>query len=74
MRVTRRQLRRIIREEKIRLLIEEETAEENPEKKAAFEELSSAIESAFKAASEAGLTAEEVGQVTQGIGKDHGIG
>jgi len=67
MKITKRQLRRIIKEEKFRLMLEEED-----KNKETFQTLVDAVEKAGKDAISAGLSKEEVKQVVQGMLDDMG--
>jgi hypothetical protein len=62
MRITKRQLKRIIKEEKIRLILEQED-----ENKKVFQTLVDTVEKAGKDAISAGLSKDEVKQVVQGM-------
>ena len=80
MKITKRQLRKIIREEKIRLLVEQvdeelesEEADEAvddvdvDENTEAFQDLVDAVQSAATTALESGLTKEEIATAVQGM-------
>ena len=67
MKITKRQLKRIIREEKIRLLVEEEDAN-----KEAFQTLVDSVSKAAKDALAGGLSKEEIATAVQGMIDDMG--
>ena len=71
MKITKRQLKRLIREEKIRLLIEQEEEKENGNKEG-FQALVDSVSKAAKVALDAGLSKEEIATAVQGMIDDMG--
>ena len=69
MRISKRQLRRIIREEKRRVLYEQEEADENKE---VFQALVDSVSKAAKTALDGGLSKEEIATAVQGMIDDMG--
>ena len=69
MKITKRQLRRIIREEKRRFLYEQEGTDENKE---AFQALVDSVSKAAKTALDGGLSKEEIATAVQGMIDDLG--